>query len=80
MVDAGVTSHIIRDAKKFKNYDQTFKPENNYMVLTDWTKASSVALIRGNAELCRLNEDGNHVVVTLKKRHYKLPPTRTIRI
>ena len=23
MVDAGVTSHIIRDAKKFKNYNQT---------------------------------------------------------
>ena len=30
LVDAGVTSHIIKDAKKFRNHDQTLQPENQY--------------------------------------------------
>ena len=34
LVDAGATSHIIREAKKFKNYDQTFQSENHYIKLT----------------------------------------------
>ena len=74
MVDAGATSHIIKDAKKLKNYDQTFQLENHYMKLAYKTKTNGVALKRGDAEVCLL--DGNHVVVTLKK-HYSSPPTRT---
>ena len=40
MADLGATSHIIRDAKKFKYYDQTFQSENRYMELADITKPS----------------------------------------
>ena len=48
MVDAGAISHIIQDAKKFKNYDQTLQPGNHYMELADGTKTSGVELKRGD--------------------------------
>ena len=67
LVDEGATSHISRDSKKFKIYNQTFQPENHYMELADGTKASSVRLKRGDTELCLLDADQNHVLVTLKK-------------
>ena len=67
LVDAVATPHIIRDGKKFKNYDQTFQPENYNIGLADRTKTSVVALKRGDAEVCLLDANGNHVVVTLKK-------------
>ena len=35
LVDAGTTSYTIRDVKKFKNYNQTFQPENHYIKLVD---------------------------------------------
>ena len=70
LVNAGATSHIIRDTKKFKNYDQTFQPENHYIKLADGTKTSSVALKRGNTKVCLLD------VVTLKSL-YSSPPTHT---
>ena len=73
IVDVGVTSHIIRDAKEFKNYDQSFQSDNYSMELADGTKKNSVVLKRGDAEVCRVNAAGNHVVVTLKK-HYLSPP------
>ena len=37
-IPTGATSHVISDAKKFKNYDQTFQPENYNMELADGTK------------------------------------------
>ena len=65
MVDAGATSHITRGNLKIKT--KHFSHENNYMKLADRTKTSIVALKRGDAEMCLLNVDGNHVMVTLKK-------------
>ena len=65
LVDAGAISHIIRDTKEFKNYDQIFKPENHCMELADGTKTSGIALKRGDAEVCLLDE--NRVLDTLKK-------------
>ena len=35
MVDAAATTRILRDAKKFKNYDQTFQPGNHNMELAN---------------------------------------------
>ena len=67
LVNTNATSHTIREKKKFKNYDQTFQPENHYIKLTDGTINSSVALKRGDAEVCLLDADRNHVMVSLKK-------------
>ena len=60
-------SYLIRNVKKFKNYDQTFQPENHYMELADGTKTSCVSLKRGDAEVYQLDADGNQEAVTLKK-------------
>ena len=67
LVNAGATSHIARDAKKLKNYDQTFQPENHNIELADGIKTSGGALKRRDAEVCLLDADGNQVAVTLKK-------------
>ena len=50
MVDTGAAAHIIKDAKKLKNYNQTFQPENNNIKLADRTVNSRVALKRENDE------------------------------
>ena len=67
MVDAGATSHIIRGAKKSKNYDQSLQPENLDMEQPEGTKNSGIAWKRADAEVCLLDADKNPVVVTLKK-------------
>ena len=36
MVDTGATSHIIRDIARFKNFDDSFQPDNHFIELTDW--------------------------------------------
>ena len=67
LVNTGTILHISRDTKKFKNYDQTFQPENHYMELADGTKTRCVALKRGDTKVCLRDTDVNHVLVTLKK-------------
>ena len=67
MVDAGANSRIMRNEKKFRNYDQIFWPENNHIKLADGSINCGVALKRGNTGVCLLDVDGNRVVDTLKK-------------
>ena len=66
MVDTGATSHIIRDIEKFKNFDDSFQPDNHFIELADGTKTNGVALKRGDAEICLVNANGNMESVTLK--------------
>ena len=66
MVDTGATSHIIRDIERFKNFDDSFKPDNHFIELADGTKTNGVALKRGDAEICLVNANGNMESVTLK--------------
>ena len=42
-------------------------PESHYIELADGTKTSGVALKRGDAEVCQLDVNGNHLVVILKR-------------
>ena len=66
MVNAEATSRIIRDAKKLKNYNQTFQLENYYIELADGTKTICVVL-KKDAKVCLLDVYENLMVVTLKK-------------
>ena len=50
MVDTGATSHIIRDIESFKNFDDSFQPDNDFIELADGTKRNWVALKRGDAD------------------------------
>ena len=47
MVDTGDTSHIIRDIERFKNFDDSFQPDNHFIELADGTKTNGVALTPG---------------------------------
>ena len=66
MVDAGATSHIIKDIERFKNFDDSFQPDNHFIELADGTKTNGVALRRGDAEICLMKANGNTESVTLK--------------
>ena len=66
MVDTGATSHIIKDIERFKNFDNSFQPDNHFIELADGTKTNGVALKRGDAEICLVNANGNKESVTLK--------------
>ena len=67
MVDTGATSHIIRDIERFKNFDDSFQPDNHFIELADGTKTNGVALKRGDAEICLVNANGNTESVTFKE-------------
>ncbi len=58
MVDTGATSHIITDLEKFKWFDDEFQPEKHYIELADGTRASGVALRRGDAEVYMIDSSG----------------------
>ena len=44
MVDTGATSHIIKDIERFKNFDDSFQPDNHFIELADGTKMNGVTL------------------------------------
>jgi len=70
MVDTGATSHIITDIEKFKKFDDKFQPEKHYIELADGTRASGVALKRGDAEVCLIDNEGQQVKTTLRSALY----------
>ena len=76
IVDTGATSHIIRDIERFKNFDDSFQPDNHFIELADSTKTNGVTLKQGDAEICLVNANGNMESVTLKRALY--PPTHRI--
>ena len=43
MVDTGASSHIIRDIERFKNFNDSFQPNNHFIELADSTKTNGVA-------------------------------------
>lgn len=51
IIDTGATSHMVTDIKKFKEFDETLKPEKHIVELASGAKASGVALKRGAAEV-----------------------------
>lgn len=65
MVDTRATSHIITDVRKFKRFHHTFQPEKHFMEL-DGTRANSVALKRGDAEVNLMSCEGERVKATLR--------------
>ena len=65
-VDTGATSHVIRDIERFKDFDDSFQPDNHFIELADSSKTNGVALKRGDAEICQVNANGNMESVTLK--------------
>ena len=77
MVDTRATSHIIKDTERFKNFDDSFQPDNHFIELADGTKTNGVALRRGDAEICLVNANGNMESVTLKGA-LSIPPTHSI--
>ncbi|KAL1269569.1 hypothetical protein QQF64_031858 [Cirrhinus molitorella] len=70
MVDTGATSHIITDLGKFKQFDDKFQPEKHYIELADGTRASGVALRRGDAEVYMIDSAGHQVRTTLRNALY----------
>ena len=66
MGDTGATSHIIKDIERFKNFDDSFQPDNRFIELADGSKTHGGALKRGDTEICPVNANGNKVSVTLK--------------
>ena len=64
------STHIIKDISKFKTFDDSFQPDNHFIELADGTRTKSVALKQGDAEICLVNMDGNHVTVSLKRALY----------
>lgn len=67
MVDTGATSHIITDITKFKNFDDTFKPETHCVELADGTRCNGVAQRKGEAEVCLVDSGGRRHTTTLRK-------------
>ena len=44
MFDTGATLHIIKDIERFKNFDDSFQPDNHFIELADSTKTNGFAL------------------------------------
>ncbi|KAK6305403.1 hypothetical protein J4Q44_G00241830 [Coregonus suidteri] len=70
MVDTGATSHIVTDIGKFKEFDETFKPEKHSVELADGTRTHGVAERRGAAEVYLRDNTGRRVKTTLTKALY----------
>ena len=64
MVDTGATSLIKRDIEGFKNFNDSFQPDNHFIELAYGTKTNGVALRRGDADICLVNANGNMESVT----------------
>ena len=61
-----MTSHIIKDIERFKNFDDSSQPNNHFIELADGTKTNGGVLRRGDAEICLVNANVNMESVTLK--------------
>ena len=62
--------HIIKDISKFKTSDDSFQPDNHFIELAGGTRTKDVTLKRGDAEVCLVDMDGNHVTVSQKGTLY----------
>ena len=58
MVDTGATSHIIKDIERFKNFDDSFQPDNHFIELADGSKMNGVTLKPGDTEISLVNANG----------------------
>lgn len=58
MVDAGATSHIVNDFKKFESFDDSFQAETHSVELADGTQCSGMAEGRGTATIYILDNAG----------------------
>ncbi len=70
MVDAGATSHIVNDIRKFKNVDSSFQPETHSVELADGTKCSGMAQRRATAVIYFLDDTGRHHKAQLRDALY----------
>ncbi|RVE68126.1 hypothetical protein OJAV_G00088600 [Oryzias javanicus] len=58
MVDAGATSHIVNDIRKFTDFDESFNAERHTVELADGTKVNGTAQRRGTAMIRLVDCDG----------------------
>ena len=65
LVDCGATAHIVTDERRFINFDDTFNPAKHFIELADGSKASNVALKRGEVRVTFQNTRGQRVTGTL---------------
>ncbi|CAB4044624.1 myosin heavy fast skeletal muscle, partial [Paramuricea clavata] len=69
LVDTGATSHIVT-TDILKQIDMTFKPSKHYIELADGTRASNIALKRGDAKVFLKDTNGKCVKTVLKNALY----------
>jgi hypothetical protein len=69
LVDTGATSHIVT-TDILKQIDMTFKPSKHFIELADGTRASNIALKRGDAEVFLKDTNGKCVKTVLKNALY----------
>ena len=65
LVDCGATVHIIKDKKKFINFDDEFNKENHVIELADGSRSSGVVIGRGNASIILNDSTGRSHKVLL---------------
>lgn len=70
VVDTGAPSHILNDRSRFKNFDNTFKPERHSMEMADGKRTYGLAQGRGDARVCLIDSEGRRCAVTLKNALY----------
>lgn len=70
MVDAGATSHIVSDIRKFRSFDSSFQPETHSVELADGTKCSGMAQQRGTAVIYLLDDAGKQHTAQLRDALY----------
>ena len=69
LVDTGATSHNVT-TDILKQIDMTFKPSKHFIELADGTRASNIALKRGDAEVFLKDTNGKRVKTGLKNALY----------
>ena len=70
IVDTGASSHIINDRSRFKNFDNSFKPERHSMELADGKRTFGLAQGKGDAQVHLIDSNGRRCSVTLKNALY----------
>ncbi|XP_043992818.1 uncharacterized protein LOC122842741 [Gambusia affinis] len=70
MVDAGATSHIITDIRKFRKLDGSFQAKTHCMELADGSRCLGVAKQRGDAEVCLIDSRGRRLKTVLRNALY----------
>lgn len=70
MVDAGATSHIVNDIRKFKDFDSSFRPQTHSVELADGTRCNGIAQQRGTAVIHFLDESGHQHRAQLRDALY----------